>query len=67
MSTVSTITVTKAANMGLIPFSSSGISSFHTITALATSETIAPQPTTPPNRISASASTPTAPSSMDVR
>ena len=67
MSTVSTITVMKAASMGFMPSSSSGISSFHTITALATSETIAPQPITPPNRISASASTPTVLSSMVVR
>ena len=67
MITVRAITVTKAANMGLRPFSSSGISSFHTVTALAASDTIAPQPTTPPKRISASASTPTAPSSMPVR
>ena len=59
--------IAAAANMGLSPSSSSGISSFHTITALATSETSAPQPITPPKRISASASTPTVDSSMAVR
>ena len=61
------MTVTNDAIMGFTPSSSSGISSFQTITALATSDTIAPQPITPPNPMSSSARSATIPASAVMR
>ena len=64
---VSASTVRKEARMGFTPSSSRGMSSFHTMTTLETSETSAPQPTAPPTAISARASAANIPSSAPVR